>query len=509
MYLYGPALNGPFLFDDHALPYASAAAAERPLAEWISVVRPVLMFSYWVNGRLLGPEPSSYRTVNVLLHVANAVLVLLFVRRVLRVRKVAAQHAFTAAAAAAMLFLVHPVQTESVAYIAGRSETLTAFFVLSALLVFVYQPRDMSSPAAAGIIALYGCAVLSKEQAVVLPVLLLLTDVLLFGRSVRDTLRERRKLCVGLVIAAAGGLVVVGAVLRDATTAGFRLEGLSSFEYFLTQSRVAFLYMQLILLPLWQNADYDLPVSRGLLEHGSLLALLAVAAALAAAWQLRQRCPVAVYGIAFCIVCLAPTSSFVPIRDVAAERRLYLPLLGALFVMVEVLLRQRPRAIAAVAFAALIAGALTYRRAALWGNDVAFWSDTASQSVTKTRAYTHLMHALLRSGRCESALRAAAEFPARTADDSDFLVSLGYAYDCAKRPEDAVHAYRRAAARSRGPGTYLILANAYERLGQTADADRVRAHALRLEARTSFDRAALERYLRRTEQTRARLAQTP
>ncbi|HET8549286.1 MAG TPA: tetratricopeptide repeat protein [Bryobacteraceae bacterium] len=503
--IYAPALNGPFLFDDHALPYTPAAGSERPLLEWISGVRPVLMFTYWLNARLLGPGPVSYRVVNILLHVANSILVLLFIRRILRLRGIAAGRALITSAAAAALFLVHPVQTESVAYIAGRSETLTALFSLSALVLFVHQPGGaMSGRAAIMILALYVAAILSKEQAVILPALFLSTDVLLFGRSPRQAVCERRKLYVGLAVLAAAGLAFVASVLIGATTAGFRVQGLSSYEYFLTQSRVAFLYLQLILFPVSQNADYDIPVSRNLFDHGALLALTGIVAGLAVAWRLRRRYALAVYGIALCLICLAPTSTVIPIKDVAAERRLYLPIAGASLVVVEILLRQRPRAIAAVGLAVVIGAILTYHRAAVWGDDVAFWSDTTSKTLTKTRGYAHLMHSLLRSGKCEAALKKAASFPARAGDDSDFLVSLGSAYECTNRREEAVRVYERAAARSPGPGMYLILAKAYQRLGRWADSERAHLHALQLKPHTAFDRLALERDLRQTEQSRTR-----
>jgi protein O-mannosyl-transferase len=508
-YLYSPALNGPFVFDDHALPYASPAQSQRPLLEWISGVRPVLMLSYWANGRLLKPDAASYHAVNVLLHVVNSILVWIFIRGLLRLRGIAGKHALIISGAVATLFLVHPVQTESVAYIAGRSETLTAMFSLSALAVFVFQPiGTMSMRAAVLILACYAAAVLSKEQAVVLPALFLLMDILLLGRPLRQAIEERRRLYIGLGVLAAAGLVFVARVLLTATTAGFGMHGLSAYEYFLTQSRVAFLYVQLVLLPFWQNADYDLPISRGLLDHGAFIALLAIVAGVTVAWRVRHRYPVAVYGIGLFLICLAPTSTFIPIKDVAAERRLYLPLLGALLVLVEVLLTRPPRWLAGVAITAVIGAVLTYDRAAVWGSDVAFWSDTVSKSVTKTRGYAHLTHAYLRRGQCGTALSTALKFPPRAAEDSDFLVSLGYAYDCVKRYEDGVRAYERAAARSPGVGTYLLLTGAYERIGRTTDAERARSEALRREPQTTFDRMALEQY-RRTEQLRSRTGQNP
>src|SRR5689334_23533305 len=81
-WLYGPALQAPFVFDDVGLPYYSSAR-ERPPSDWVSGVRPVLMFSYWLNRMLSGDKLSGYHSVNVLIHVCNALLVFFVLLRLL------------------------------------------------------------------------------------------------------------------------------------------------------------------------------------------------------------------------------------------------------------------------------------------------------------------------------------------------------------------------------------------------------------------------------------------
>src|SRR5579862_4483651 len=132
--VYSPAMHGPLLFDDRALPFGQRELREAPLREWISGVRPVLMLTYWINYQLSESETFSYHVFNVLLHLATGFLVFLFFRILLPGRLLLCGFA-------AALFVLHPLQTESVAYLAGRSELVVGFFLLSAVLVFLRVRR--------------------------------------------------------------------------------------------------------------------------------------------------------------------------------------------------------------------------------------------------------------------------------------------------------------------------------------------------------------------------------
>ena len=173
---YAPAMHGEFLFDDNVLPFSLPNAAA-PLSAWIGQIRPVLMFTYWINSRLSGEDPFSYHIFNVILHCLTSLLIFPMVRRLLEWSGAPASLRNLLAGFAALVFLLHPAQTESVAYLAGRSESLSALLAAAAFTVFLYRRQTaVSWVTVAAIIALFGAALLSKEQAVVLPALLLLTD---------------------------------------------------------------------------------------------------------------------------------------------------------------------------------------------------------------------------------------------------------------------------------------------------------------------------------------------
>jgi protein O-mannosyl-transferase len=505
--LYGPALDGPFLFDDLGLPFYSPAFAQQPLLGWVSGVRPLLMLSYWLNFQASGRDPWSYHAGNILLHAAVSIFVFLLLYRILRLRSIDTRKALFPAAIASVLFLVHPIQTEAVGYIAGRSELLAGFFVLAALVVYS-NPNltTISWRTAAIVLVLYGCAVLSKEQAAVLPVLLFSMDVLLRGRSVRETLSLGKRLYYPLAGLGIVAVAAIFALLARSATAGFNVPGIHWWEYLFTQFRVWFIYLKLALAPFGQNADYDLPVSHTLTEHGALFGLLALAAGAVIAWRMRKRYALAVFGFVTFAVLLLPTSSVIPIQDLAAERRMYVPLLGLLIVLMEVLSRVQPTVgvTAGVVTALFLSSALTYDRAKVWGSDIAFWSDTVKQSPAKSRGYIHLAYAYVRAHRCSDAVTVAERAKDPIRNTPELLAMLGHAYACEHKMPDAVQAFERAVKAGPAVGRLLALASMYRQVGREWDAEATEQQALRYTPKTTYDFTQLEAFQRSRAQTRTR-----
>src|SRR5580704_6343728 len=138
--VYWPALHGPFLLDDSHLPYMLPHAAHAPLRIWLHQMRPLLMFTFWLNFQQSGVESTfGYHLVNLFLHIFNSIFIFLAVRKVLSWASIEQLAARILSLFAAGLFLLHPLQTESVSYVASRSETLSVFFVLAAFVVFLYR----------------------------------------------------------------------------------------------------------------------------------------------------------------------------------------------------------------------------------------------------------------------------------------------------------------------------------------------------------------------------------
>src|SRR5579883_1262115 len=122
--LYSPALHGPFVLDDTYLPMFMQNVDAQPISQWLSV-RPLLGLSYWLNYQISQFDSFSYHVINVFLHFMAAVTVFFLLRRLLTWVGTEDARRDGISLFGAALFLLHPVQTESVAYIAGRSEALS------------------------------------------------------------------------------------------------------------------------------------------------------------------------------------------------------------------------------------------------------------------------------------------------------------------------------------------------------------------------------------------------
>ncbi len=447
---YGPALDGPFLFDDRYLPFADPAQQRLPLAGWLAGVRPVLMLTFWLNYRLFGLEPLSYHAANLAFHLGAGLMAFLIVRRLLEREGVEARLGETLAAFAAGLFLLHPLQTEAVSYIASRSENLSVLLAYGAWAVFLSRREEaISWREAALVLALFGAAVTTKEHTAVFPALLLLTDYYFNPGFSLAGVKRNWRLYAPMALAAAAGLAFVWRVLSQADTAGFAVEGLPWQKYFLTQCQASWIYLRMWLLPYGQNVDHDFRAVASAADPASLAGLAALAAVAVLAWRLRRRHRLASFGVFVFLVLIAPTSSVVPIKDLLVERRLYLPSIGLLLILVALLARWRvsqARLTGALAAVLAACGLLTWHRNHVWASPAALWEDAVKKAPGNWRAHFQLAYAYYESGRCEDAVGQYARAAELSAPDVRLLVNWALAADCAGRPEEALAKLEQAAA---------------------------------------------------------------
>jgi tetratricopeptide (TPR) repeat protein len=479
--VYRPALDGGFVFDDRYLPFLANGAETWPLSLWLGRVRPVLMFGFWLQMRLLGLEPYSYHLVNFLLHAVNSALAFLILRRLLEKAAPGDARNLLLAGFGATLFLLHPLQTESVSYVASRSEVLSATFFLGAVAFFLLRlDRPASFRTAALALALFGAAVTTKEHTAVLPAVFLLGDYYWNPGFSLAGIRRNWRLYVPLALAALAGLAFIRYGLRISNSAGFRVPGVTWYEYFFTQCRVIWIYLRLYVLPLGQSIDPDVPLSRGLLDHGAVFGLAGLAALAAAAWLWRRREPLASFGLFWFLLLLAPTSSLVPIRDPLAERRMYLPVLGLILITLA-LARRWPAGRAALggtmSLLLALAALATFQRNQVWTGSIPLWADATAKAPGKLRPRFQLAFAYYEAGRCEEAAREF-ETASRLAPPShELLVDWGLALDCEGRYEEAVDRLERAAKLEATAHVYATLGMVHGKRGKTEPALRALAQA--------------------------------
>jgi tetratricopeptide (TPR) repeat protein len=472
--VYGPALNGPFLFDDQYLLFKRPDFVPDSLRAWISGVRPLLMFTYWINYQLSGERTFWYHVFNVLFHGMVSILVFFVVRKILEWAQVDGVRRDVLAVFAGALFLLHPVNSESVGYVASRSENLSVLFFLGAFALFLYRrSAEITWTRTALVLVVFGAAVLSKEHTVVLLALLLLTDYFWNPPFSLAGIRRNWRLYVPVTLAGALAVVYLARQLRGATSAGFRIKEFTWYQYFFTECRAFWLYIRLFLFPAGLRIDYDYPVSHTILEHGAVVGLAAIVLAAGAAFYFRRRYPLAAYGFFAFVILMAPTSSFVPIADPVAERRLYLSMIGLLLIVTEFLRRvdvKRPRWMASLAGVLLLAGTVTYNRNFVWSDKVVLWEDTAAKSPGKSRVEFQLAQAYYEHSECDKALPHYERSAALDSTDYRLFIDWGLAYDCLNQPEQALTKFKYAASMKATAHAYSQIGMVYGKQGKNTEA---------------------------------------
>ena len=273
VWAYLPAAHGPFLFDDGMLPFARQGFSTH-FRDWVYGQRPLLMASYWINFWFSGDDSSSYHALNVVVHCLAGGLIFLIVRRLMEWAEIDAAKRKWIAALAAAIFLLHPVQTEAVAYLAGRSEAFSTLFAMAAYAVFLYRRSTaISWGVVAALLALSLAALLTKEQTIALPALLLLTDYWWNPGFRFEGIRRNWRLYALLALGAVYAVTRYWPLIVSATTesAGFRMKDLTWYQYFFTQCRALFVYVWLFVFPANLTADWDFPISKTILDRGAVV----------------------------------------------------------------------------------------------------------------------------------------------------------------------------------------------------------------------------------------------
>ena len=438
---YANGLRGPFVFDDlaaivqnpsiqHVWPLSAWADVLRPPSHGESVAgRPLVNITLAVNYAAGGLNVAGYHAWNLATHLACVLLVFAWLRRVLWQPSVVTLLApFTpddVAAAVALLWAVHPLQSEAVDYVSARTETTMA---LCYLLTLYAAWRALQSPERTGwqAVAISACALgmTAKESMVTAPLLVAAIDRAVVSDDWRQAWSGRRRLYIGLA-ATWCVLAALAAAMPRGHSAGY-VDGLGAgFEtgvwtWLLNQSVMISRYLRLVVWPSGLVFDYGYPRPVLLADVAMPFIALAAAAALTLAMFMR-RPRLGILPLWF-FVTLSPSSSLVPIvTEVGAERRMYLPVLALLLGLVLGVAAafrraagtpgavgggdRQPRVVAAVVLV-LAAGSLamgTRARNAEYGSDIRLW-ETVVERWPSGRAHANLAEALYRDGRHDEAL---------------------------------------------------------------------------------------------------------
>ena len=358
------------------------------------IYRPLTIFTFSLEYPLFGVWAPGFRLVNLLLHALNGWLVFLLARELLG--------SPSAGLASAVVYVVHPVQTEAVVSIVGRSELLAAGLFFAAWLAFRKGHTWLSALA-------YFLATLAKESAITFPAIAML-DMALAGGGIRKLATSWRRFAV-LAATGVGYLGLRSYVLGGLgiPPSGQYLNGtLTVVERWMTSGRVFLEYFRLLVAPGQIASDYDfnsIPVA-GVRDWDAWLGLALVAGLILVAARFARVRPAVSLGILFFFVVLLPVSNWImPIALLMAERFLYTPVFG--FALLSGLIwsgiqHQGARRIVAVGLVS-VAVLLCISHNYVWQDTLTFHQNAVRIVPNNARARLGYGFALLRTGRAQEA----------------------------------------------------------------------------------------------------------
>jgi Tfp pilus assembly protein PilF len=431
--VYSRTFPIPLFFDDRAAIIDNSTIRHWGTAWWPPINttasgRPILNLSLAINYAVSGTAGWSYHALNLAIHVLAGLTLFGIVRRTLARRAEAA--ASPLAFFAALLWTLHPLQTEAVTYVIQRAESLMGLFYLLTLYCFIRGAEANGRQRLWFPLSVVACllGMATKEVTVSAPLIVLLYDRTFVAGSFREAWHRRRWLHLSL---AATWLPLAGLV----ASAGWNRNGMAGFDvgitpwaYWLTQFEAVTRYLWLAVWPhplvfeygtFWVNQATEM----------SLYALLVVGLAVAVLVALWRR-PVLGFLGAWFFAILAPTSVVPGRLQMIVEHRMYLPL-AAVMTLVVIGIHAAVRRQSWVVFAALALGLgmLTARRNEDYRSELTIWSDTLAKRPNNERAHYNLGNAWLEvPGRLNDAIAQYEEALRLNPDYAEAHNSLGFAW---------------------------------------------------------------------------------
>jgi len=430
--VYLPSFPGEFHFDDFALmlenPHVTAPHFSYRLFLQEYGGRPLTLWTFHWNYRLSGSDPWSYHVFSLILHVIAVTLLFVWVKRRTRDER--------AAALAAAVFALHPLQTQAVNYIWSRSVLLMFCFGMASLLLAEAQSNDRRLRFLAPALSLicFQLAIWSRTDGLIFLVpLVLATPVPRLAAAV----------IVALANLAAFAVFMSGAQPRE-----MGWSHPDALGYWWSQTAAFWKYLGLMLWPSGLSVDHDFRVTALWPSVFAVFAVLALVALAVCLWNVRARHPLIVCGALWIPLALAP-AALLPNSDPFNESRAY-PALAGFAVVVALAYKwtsaRLPRtAVSSAAVVLLLALMfLTAARNDVWRSDLALWQDAAEKSPQKARVHYNLGAAWARAGDIGQAETSFASALALDPNDDFTHAALGY---CAEAKRDWVlarHRYERA-----------------------------------------------------------------
>jgi tetratricopeptide (TPR) repeat protein len=467
--LYAQTFNDPFHFDDTVTIVGNKAVHYLP--DWPLTVREILIFqpsrfvtnvTFALNYYFNRLDVFGYHLVNLIGHLTATVLVwwlgelLLQLQIRMRTEKELPHSGKKKSAAkkkseiktvasvnpdavipflAALLFLVHPVNTESVAYISQRSESLAALFYVASVCLYIKGRADGKKSVFYFLAAIFSglLATFSKETAVTLPLMIILIEMFFFRRGQAAVGRLRHEWFLVLLF-----VVLVPSAFHFNYKKMLFVSYLSQSHlgdvltlptYLLTQLNVFVTFLRLMFVPVGLNLDHDYPMAHSLFEPSILFSFCLLAGLLLAAFRFRREHPLLAFAVFWFFLTLS--SNLVPRAHVMFEHKLYLALTGTLPALSLGLgpnFKNTRSLMFGLCIVIVLFWGMAFARNRVWDSDVSLWEDVIRKSPQKARVQLSMGAAYAMENRYDGALKFLTQSISMTADPYRAYLNRGAVY---------------------------------------------------------------------------------
>ena len=457
--VYAPSLAGPFQFDDKRV-ILDPKVRENPKA-WgyggIWGTRGLVQGSFWLDWRLWGEKTAMYHVENVLVHVFASWLVFILIGQILAFSDQRLASSWLPVFGG-LVFLLHPLQTQAVAYISQRFESVAAMFYLLAVVLYLKSKKLLAFVAGMAVAS-------SKEIAITLPVILIVLELLVIRPSSPRGSRPAPpprwgyqwlvlalfflipvKIVAQVVMSAdlGGQTPTVADIGRQLAVVERQEPTMTRWTYLLTQFNVLRTYMRMLVLPVGQSLDHDNPLQTGW-DAKTVASLVGIVGLVGISLLVTRKNRLVTLAIWWWFITLAPTSSVIPIRDVIYEHRVYLAMVGWVLLLVVVVgLRQRRWMVVAGATLLLLYAGLTLARNTVWASEVRLWEDAWKKGRNKDRTNKNYGFVLTQEKRFSEGIARLERAVELKPEDQDYRITLGAAYLQVQEWEQARQQFERA-----------------------------------------------------------------
>ena len=360
---------------------------------------PLQILSYAIDFQIWHVQPFGYRLHNVVLHILNAALIFLLLKKIFSNTWVSFL--------AALLFGLHPVNVESVTWVAERKNVLSLALMLSSFLAYLYYVEEQRPARRKGFYLLafflFLLAVLAKVSAVVLPLLFILYDLCFQKRPKWEMIRDKIP-CFFLALLFSVLTVWIyhgGKYLAD-------YHGGSLYTTFLAMINVFVEYIIYLIVPVYLDHLYWTPIPRSILERQVLLSMAAIFLLALLAWRSFRKERIFFFWLGWFFISLLPVLNIVPLVILRADRYMYLPAIGFFYLVCWGLWKIgraefRPFRLPIFIFCSVVVAgtyaSLTMERNKLWRDSVIFWGESLKKYPESVTPYEYIGNIYISRGK--------------------------------------------------------------------------------------------------------------